>query len=117
MAGSIKRESPALSEDLVLMRSLRDSNLPKFVYDEYVKPQASPLCKSASINCSVPLFLGLIADLFPGLECPRVAYQQLKVAAEQELEKQDMRHDDEPIFQLQVDKVIQARMNTIVKLL
>jgi dynein heavy chain len=34
-------------------------NLPKFVYDD------------------VPLFLGLINDLFPGLECPRVRYPLL----------------------------------------
>lgn len=48
MAGSLKRSSPDMSEALVLMRALRDMNLPKFVYDD------------------VPLFLGLINDLFPG---------------------------------------------------
>lgn len=63
--------------------------MPKFVFDD------------------VPLFKGLIADLFPGLDLPRVAYPALKAAAETELEKMDMRHDDEPTFQLQVDKVIQ----------
>ena len=42
------------------MRSLRDSNMPKFVFED------------------VPLFAGLIADLFPGLECPRVAYPQVR---------------------------------------
>jgi len=89
MAGSLKREFSDMAEDLVLMRSLRDSNMPKFVYDD------------------VPLFQGLITDLFPGLDCPRVAYPQLKAAAEAELERLDMRHDDEPVFQLQVDKVIQ----------
>lgn len=50
MAGSLKRSSPDMSEALVLMRALRDMNLPKFVYDD------------------VPLFLGLINDLFPGEE-------------------------------------------------
>lgn len=49
MAGSLKRSSPDMSEALVLMRALRDMNLPKFVYDD------------------VPLFLGLINDLFPGV--------------------------------------------------
>ena len=49
MAGSLKRSSPDMSEALVLMRALRDMNLPKFVYDD------------------VPLFLGLINDLFPGM--------------------------------------------------
>lgn len=51
MAGSLKRSSPDMSEALVLMRALRDMNLPKFVYDD------------------VPLFLGLINDLFPGMPC------------------------------------------------
>jgi hypothetical protein len=49
MAGALKRGAPDMSEALVLMRALRDSNLPKFVYDD------------------VPLFLGLVGDLFPGV--------------------------------------------------
>ncbi len=84
MAGSLKREFADMTEDLVLMRSLRDSNLPKFVYED------------------VPLFKGLIEDLFPGLDCPRVAYPVLKTALEEELGKQLMHHDDEDIVQLQV---------------
>jgi dynein heavy chain, axonemal len=50
MAGSLKRRFPGMAEALVLMRALRDTNLPKLVYDD------------------VPLFLGLIGDLFPGKE-------------------------------------------------
>jgi len=89
MAGSLKREYADMTEELVLMRSLRDSNLPKFVYDD------------------VPLFKGLIDDLFPGLDCPRVAYPELKNATEAVLEEDVMHHDLDDIFQLQVDKVIQ----------
>ena len=51
------------------MRALRDMNLPKFVYDD------------------VPLFLGLIGDLFPGLDCPRVRYPNFNDAVEESLEK------------------------------
>uniref|UniRef100_A0A8C4ZUY6 Dynein, axonemal, heavy chain 6 n=1 Tax=Gadus morhua TaxID=8049 RepID=A0A8C4ZUY6_GADMO len=36
MAGSLKRENPDLSEDVVLIRALRDSNLPKFLTDDAV---------------------------------------------------------------------------------
>lgn len=68
MAGELKRGSPGLSEALVLMRALRDMNLPKFVYDD------------------VPLFLGLVGDLFPGLNCPRVRHAALSDAVEGELE-------------------------------
>ena len=57
------------SQDVVLMRALRDMNLPKFVYDD------------------VPLFLGLIHDLFPGLDCPRVRYPNFNDAVEDTLEK------------------------------
>lgn len=57
-----------LFQDVVLMRALRDMNLPKFVFED------------------VPLFLGLISDLFPGLDCPRVRYPNFNDAVEQTLE-------------------------------
>ena len=70
MAGVMKRNSPELAENVVLMRALRDMNYPKFVYDD------------------VPLFLALIADLFPGLECPRLAYPEFNGAVRNVLENQ-----------------------------
>eukprot|EP00002_Diphylleia_rotans_P017763 TRINITY_DN3442_c0_g1_i2.p1 TRINITY_DN3442_c0_g1~~TRINITY_DN3442_c0_g1_i2.p1 ORF type:complete len:3137 (-),score=716.67 TRINITY_DN3442_c0_g1_i2:70-9480(-) len=84
MAGSLKRGSPNLPEDVVLMRALRDMNLPKFVFED------------------VPLFLGLINDLFPGLSCPRVRYPQFHDAVEHTLTEQDYQ-----LLPEQVDKVIQ----------
>lgn len=33
---SLKRSNPHLSEDVVLIRALRDSNLPKFLVDDAV---------------------------------------------------------------------------------
>ena len=70
MAGNLKRGSPDLPEDMVLMRALRDMNLPKFIFED------------------VPLFLGLIGDLFPGLDCPRVRYPNFNDAVEQYLQEQ-----------------------------
>lgn len=35
----------------------------------------------------VPLFLGQIKDLFPGLECPRVGYPDFNAAVTEVLEK------------------------------
>jgi dynein heavy chain, axonemal len=67
MAGSLKRGSPEMSESLVLMRALRDVNLPKFVFDD------------------VPLFMGLVGDLFPGMTCPRVRYPSFNDQVEAEL--------------------------------
>ncbi|XP_054978204.1 dynein axonemal heavy chain 6 [Sorex araneus] len=56
MAGSLKREHPDLSEDVVLIRALRDSNLPKFLTDDAI------------------LFSGIISDLFPGVHIPEHNY-------------------------------------------
>lgn len=43
-------------------------NYPKFVFED------------------VPLFLGLIKDLFPGLECPRVGYPDFNAAVTEALD-------------------------------
>uniref|UniRef100_A0A672VBH7 Dynein axonemal heavy chain 17 n=1 Tax=Strigops habroptila TaxID=2489341 RepID=A0A672VBH7_STRHB len=53
VAGSLKRGDPERPEEQVLMRSLRDFNIPKIVTDD------------------VPVFMGLIGDLFPALDVPR----------------------------------------------
>uniref|UniRef100_A0A3P9ICM4 Dynein heavy chain hydrolytic ATP-binding dynein motor region domain-containing protein n=1 Tax=Oryzias latipes TaxID=8090 RepID=A0A3P9ICM4_ORYLA len=50
VAGSLKREERGRPEEQILMRALRDFNLPKIVTND------------------VPIFLGLISDLFPQLE-------------------------------------------------
>ncbi|XP_075256614.1 dynein axonemal heavy chain 10-like [Convolutriloba macropyga] len=84
MAGELKRGSPDLTEDIVLMRALRDMNMPKFVFED------------------VPLFLGLINDLFPGLDCPRVRYPSFNDAVEAVL--QENRY---VLLDTQVDKVVQ----------
>ncbi|XP_053336632.1 dynein axonemal heavy chain 10 [Clarias gariepinus] len=84
MAGELKRGSADLSEDVVLMRALRDMNLPKFVFED------------------VPLFLGLISDLFPGLDCPRVRYPDFNDSVEATLNENKY-----ILLPNQVDKVVQ----------
>ena len=61
MAGSLKRakENEGLSEDVVLIRAMRDSNIPKFLADD------------------LPLFQALIRDLFPTAEIPETNYGNL----------------------------------------
>lgn len=34
MAGTLKRENPTLNENVVLIRAMRDSNIPKFLADD-----------------------------------------------------------------------------------
>uniref|UniRef100_A0A1I8JH23 DHC_N2 domain-containing protein n=1 Tax=Macrostomum lignano TaxID=282301 RepID=A0A1I8JH23_9PLAT len=53
VAGALKRGDPQRPEDQVLMRALRDFNIPKIVTDD------------------LPIFMGLIGDLFPALDVPR----------------------------------------------
>ncbi len=53
VAGTLKRGDKGRPEDQVLMRALRDFNTPKIVTDD------------------VPIFMGLIGDLFPALNVPR----------------------------------------------
>jgi len=89
MAGSLKRQFADLLEDIVLMRALRDMNVPKFVFDD------------------VPLFLGLINDLFPGIKADRVGYDTLNDHIVTVLDQNDNHHSDEDSFYKQVDKIVQ----------
>jgi dynein heavy chain len=56
MAGALKRGNPEMSEDLVLIRAMRDANLPKFLSDD------------------LPLFHAIVGDLFPGCVVPENEY-------------------------------------------
>ena len=67
MAGGNKRANPDLSEDIVLIKSMRDSNLPNFLSDD------------------VPLFRAILVDLFPGVDVPLDDYGDLLVAINDEL--------------------------------
>jgi dynein heavy chain len=69
-----------LLEDIVLMRALRDMNMPKFVFED------------------VPLFSGLIGDLFPGIKADRVGYESLNSAIIEHLDKKGNKHSDEDLF-------------------
>uniref|UniRef100_A0A5F8GSV7 Dynein axonemal heavy chain 11 n=1 Tax=Monodelphis domestica TaxID=13616 RepID=A0A5F8GSV7_MONDO len=60
VAGSLKRGDKNRPEDQVLMRALRDFNLPKIVTDD------------------IPVFMGLIGDLFPALDVPRKREMQFE---------------------------------------
>lgn len=66
MAGGLKRSNPDTPEDLVLIRALRDSNVPKFLADD------------------LPLFAAIVQDLFPGVDIPSNDYGELQIALEEE---------------------------------
>jgi dynein heavy chain len=60
VAGSLKRQDPNVPEEHVLMRALRDFNLPKIVTDD------------------LQVFQGLIGDLFPKVEVLRKKDEKLE---------------------------------------
>jgi len=60
VAGGFKREEPDLLEEALLMRALRDFNIPKIVREDEV------------------VFFGLLGDLFPGIDPPRKVNPELE---------------------------------------
>ena len=56
MAGSLKRSDPNSNEDGVLIKAMKDSNIPKFLKED------------------IPLFQALIQDLFPDVMVPKDDY-------------------------------------------
>ena len=60
VAGGFKRMEPDLQEEALLMRALRDFNIPKIVREDEV------------------VFFGLLGDLFPGIDPPRKVNPQLE---------------------------------------
>ncbi len=67
MAGYLRRKFQDNPENIVLIRALRESNVPKFLEHD------------------LPLFDGIINDLFPGVEVPFIDYGQLQVSVEAQL--------------------------------
>jgi len=64
MAGSLRRQDNATPENIVLIRAMRDSNVPKFLVHD------------------LPLFEGIVNDLFPGVDVPFIDYGELQVSIE-----------------------------------
>uniref|UniRef100_A0A183ADC6 Dynein axonemal heavy chain 3 n=1 Tax=Echinostoma caproni TaxID=27848 RepID=A0A183ADC6_9TREM len=92
MAGSLKRQNPDKPEDVVLIRALRDSNLPKFLKQDAV------------------LFTAILQDLFPGVTLPEHDYGRFLAEIQSVLQSMGLQ-----VVPAQVTKVIQFFETLLVR--
>uniref|UniRef100_A0A3Q2VR05 Dynein heavy chain 11, axonemal-like n=1 Tax=Haplochromis burtoni TaxID=8153 RepID=A0A3Q2VR05_HAPBU len=97
VAGSLKREERSRPEEQVLMRALRDFNLPKIVTSD------------------VPIFLGLISDLFPQLDVPRKRDPKLENAVRQSVSELRLQPEENFILKVtQLEELLAVRHSVFV---
>eukprot|EP00658_Telonema_sp_P-2_P021879 TRINITY_DN18724_c0_g1_i2.p1 TRINITY_DN18724_c0_g1~~TRINITY_DN18724_c0_g1_i2.p1 ORF type:complete len:260 (-),score=78.76 TRINITY_DN18724_c0_g1_i2:73-852(-) len=92
MAGALKRADPDDPEDMILIRAMRDSNVPKFLRDD------------------TKLFLALINDLFPAVEIREVPNPDLQRSVTASLTKNGLQ-----VVQPFVQKVLQLYETMVVR--
>ncbi|XP_032899964.1 dynein heavy chain 9, axonemal isoform X2 [Amblyraja radiata] len=97
VAGSLKRGDPDRPEDQVLMRALRDFNIPKIVSDD------------------VPIFMGLISDLFPALDVPRKRNLDFEGHVKQSIMDLKLQPEDNFILKVvQLEEMLEVRHSVFV---
>nr|CAD7197237.1 unnamed protein product [Timema douglasi] len=97
VAGSLKRGDPGRPEEEVLMRALRDFNVPKIVTDD------------------VPVFMGLIGDLFPALDVPRKRDLEFERTVKQAASDLQLQPEDNFILKVvQLEELLEVRHSVFV---
>ncbi|XP_054249766.1 dynein axonemal heavy chain 17 [Indicator indicator] len=97
VAGSLKRGDPGRAEDQVLMRALRDFNIPKIVTDD------------------LPIFMGLIGDLFPALDVPRKRDLDFEKIIKQSILELKLQAEESFVLKVvQLEELLQVRHSVFV---
>ena len=97
MSGGLKRGEPDAVEDTLLIRAMRDSNVPKF------------------LSHDLPLFFAIVQDLFPGVDVPYVDYGALQTAIEGGLQSQSLQvHDSLVTKIIQLFETLMVRFGVML---
>eukprot|EP00762_Andalucia_godoyi_P000343 ANDGO_03199.mRNA.1 Dynein beta chain len=99
IAGSLKRAEPSLSEELILMRALRDTNMAKLARDD------------------IEIFKGLISDLFPNMDLPPKVDPDLEKAVREATEGSRLQPGENDMFILkaiQLKELLDVRHSVFV---
>ena len=97
VAGKLKRADPDRSEEEVLMRALRDFNIPKIV------------------NEDLSVFMGLIVDLFPGMDVPRNADVEFEKTIVQAITDRKLQPEEAFVLKVvQMEELLEVRHSVFI---
>ncbi|KAF0288035.1 Dynein heavy chain 1, axonemal [Amphibalanus amphitrite] len=91
-AGNLKRQNPTMGEELIVLRALKDVNVPKFLQED------------------LKLFTGIISDLFPRVQEEEIKYDELEASLLRECKRKNLQ--PVPTF---IGKCIQLFETTMVR--